>query len=413
MPRNLVICCDGTNNEFGSRNTNVVRLVQVLERDQTKQRLYYDPGVGTLPEPSAFTAAAKWISKIGGLAFGEGLTWKISEAYEWLMDTWEPGDQVFLFGFSRGAYSVRVLAALLHGIGLLPKGNNNLVPYAMRLFKAIANSPSKSKKKFNKNFVLCDKFRRTFARAIPDAPDEERRFPVHFIGVWDTVSSVGWVWEPAQYAYTRMNPSVKKVRHAVSIDERRIFFRQNLFKAAPGQDLVELWFPGVHSDVGGGYPQADSGLSRLAFQWMVTEAQTAGILVNPLRLDEVLNKFPRSARPWTDCQHESLKGVWWVPEFLPKPQWDAKLQRRKIGFGLGRYRYILDCALMSKATLLRIKDDKNYAPHNLTPEFLRMVRALQSIPEFLPFRRMDAQTCEEPTPTSQAPASTRAAGSTD
>src|SRR5262245_7388450 len=116
MGRNLVVCCDGTNNQFGSRNTNVVRLVQVLHRDPCKQRLYYDPGVGTLPEPGALGKIAKKLSELQALAFGAGLSRNVEEAYSYLMDVWEPGDRVFLFGFSRGAYTVRVLAALLHSL---------------------------------------------------------------------------------------------------------------------------------------------------------------------------------------------------------------------------------------------------------------------------------------------------------
>src|SRR4051812_21990256 len=133
QPRNIIICCDGTNNEFGDINTNVVRLIQVLDRTPGTQYLYYDPGVGTLPEPGAWGKLNGWISKIAGLAFGAGLEWKVQEAYTYLMDWWEPGDRVFLFGFSRGAYGARVLAGMLHAVGLLPKGAYNLVPYAMRL----------------------------------------------------------------------------------------------------------------------------------------------------------------------------------------------------------------------------------------------------------------------------------------
>src|SRR6267142_587040 len=104
MPKNIVICFDGTNNQFGYANTNVVRLVQVLESDGTTQCIYYDPGVGTLAEPGIFTKIGKKISKLFGLAFGAGLGWKVQEAYSYLMDIWEPGDRVYLFGFSRGAY---------------------------------------------------------------------------------------------------------------------------------------------------------------------------------------------------------------------------------------------------------------------------------------------------------------------
>src|SRR4051794_17529517 len=169
MPRNLVVCFDGTNNQFGPENTNVVRLVQALDRDPARQRLYYDPGVGTLPEPGAFTRVQKWLSKVYGLAFGGGLTWKVGEAYTSLMEMWEPGDRVFLFGFSRGAYTARVLAGLLHNLGLLPRGNPNLVPYALRLHAAVRDADPGSA-----YWKLCNQFRWTFARAVLEGGDERR-----------------------------------------------------------------------------------------------------------------------------------------------------------------------------------------------------------------------------------------------
>src|SRR6266851_149403 len=183
MPRNYVICCDGTNNQFGPQNTSVVRLIQVLDRDPNKQRLYYDPGVGTLPEPSVFTAAGKRISELFGLPFGGGLTWKVEEAYSYLMDYWEPGDRVFLFGFSRGAYTARVLAGLLHELGLLPRGNQNLVPYVMRLFKAVRKDARPGTDQGDSEYWrLCNEFRWTFARQV-SAGSDDRRFPVHFLGL--------------------------------------------------------------------------------------------------------------------------------------------------------------------------------------------------------------------------------------
>src|SRR5438270_6716114 len=118
MGKNIVICCDGTNNEFGSNNTNVVRLVQVLNRSPKEQIIYYDPGVGTFPEPGFVTRIGKWFSEIMGLAFGVGLTRKIGEAYSFLMDQYEAGDTIFLFGFSRGAYTARALAGVLFQFGL-------------------------------------------------------------------------------------------------------------------------------------------------------------------------------------------------------------------------------------------------------------------------------------------------------
>ena len=328
MPRNFVICCDGTSNQFGPRNTNVVRLIQVLDRDSTRQRLYYDPGVGTLPEPGALSRLRKKLSELYGLAFGAGLTWKVEQAYAYLMDFWEPGDRVFLFGFSRGAYTVRVLAGLLHTLGLMPRGNQNLVPYAMRLFRAVRNSGGQDGDAGTSEYWrLCNEFRWTFARPVFEG-DDDRRFRVHFLGVWDTVSSVGWVWEPAKFPFTAQNPSIDVIRHAVSVDERRWFFRQNLMQKAkkrrdgePEQDFKELWFAGVHSDVGGGYPEKGGGLWRVAFEWMLGEARNARLLIDEERLRVVLQKTTPPEFPWAEAKNESLEGVWRLAEFFPKLVW--------------------------------------------------------------------------------------------
>ncbi|HEY5960643.1 MAG TPA: DUF2235 domain-containing protein, partial [Polyangiaceae bacterium] len=234
--KNIVICCDGTSNQFGDVNTNVVRLVQVLEQSSA-QLVYYDPGVGTMPAPRAVGKPAQVISKIFGLAFGAGLVSNVAEAYSFLMDQWEPGDEIFLFGFSRGAYTVRVLAGMLYQMGLLRPGQAQLVPYAIRLYRA----RPRSERKYNAHTKLCEEFRNTFSRPVPDRSN--RHFPVHFIGAWDTVSSVGWVWNPKTFVHTYAIPSVKHIRHAVALDERRAFFRQNLF-SAKNLDLVERWFAG-------------------------------------------------------------------------------------------------------------------------------------------------------------------------
>src|SRR6266849_7335754 len=102
MPRNLVICCDGTSNQFGLNNTSVIRLIQVLEHDAGSQLIYYDPGIGTLPEPGLVTKIGKKISEAIDLAFATSLKRKVGAAYAFLMEHWEPGDRVYLFGFSRG-----------------------------------------------------------------------------------------------------------------------------------------------------------------------------------------------------------------------------------------------------------------------------------------------------------------------
>jgi uncharacterized protein (DUF2235 family) len=105
--RNLVLCCDGTSNQFGRKNTNVVRLLPCLRRNPAEQMIYYDPGVGTLPEPNRFSRLAKWWSKTTGLAFGTGPTTDVLEGHAYQMQQFAPNDQVFIFGSSRGAYTAR------------------------------------------------------------------------------------------------------------------------------------------------------------------------------------------------------------------------------------------------------------------------------------------------------------------
>jgi uncharacterized protein (DUF2235 family) len=202
--RNVVICCDGTANQFGVENTNVVRLIQILERTPGRQLVYYDPGIGTLPEPRGLNQLRSRIYSAAALAFAVDLNWKVEQAYCYLMEVWQPGDRVFLFGFSRGAYTVRVLAGLLHSLGLLPPGNQNLVRYMIRLFKATPETRSGAPAG-NDYWHVCNSFRATFARSISQA-GSDRRFPVHFMGLWDTVSSVGWVWDPTRFPYSAKNP---------------------------------------------------------------------------------------------------------------------------------------------------------------------------------------------------------------
>lgn len=377
MSRNLVIACDGTNNEFGPENTNVVRLVQCLARDVSRQLMYYDPGVGTLPEPGWVTRVGKKISMVDGLAFGAGLKWKVREAYRFLMDQWEPGDQVFLYGFSRGAYTVRVLAGFLHMFGLLSRGNQCQIPYALRLFSSAHKRLDKGKVAAGKFWDLCDEFRETFGRQVSGTQD--RRFPVHFVGVWDTVSSVGWVWDPATFPYTRTNPGVATVRHAVSIDERRAFFRQNLFEMANGQDLVERWFPGVHCDVGGGYPKDGSWLWQDAFQWMLEESKAAGLCIDLAREQQVWERYGRKEKPWQTCQHESLTWKWWPAEFFPKLQYRRRLRMRVPVTNLGRRRHIDDDAVPHESTLRRMAGELSppYRPPNAPARWYQLAEAFR------------------------------------
>jgi uncharacterized protein (DUF2235 family) len=279
---------------------------------------------------------------------------------------------------------------MLHAFGLLPRGGSNLLPYLMRLYEGVRDERGSDDTGPTPWKDLSDQFRWTFSRPVFPG-DNERRFPVRFLGLWDTVSSVGWAWDPSRFPYTANNPSVKTVRHAVSIDERRWFFRQNLIKPADQQDVKQYWFTGVHSDVGGGYseifssnPLVYSGLWRLPFEWLVAEANGMGLVVDAARLQEVLHKTPPTSSPWDDPQHESLTWGWWPAEFFPKMVWNSKLKKNQLRMGLGRHRLIDPGALIHRSVLLRIRETR-YSPPNFGPTFLKKIRELVEVPEVMPF----------------------------
>jgi hypothetical protein len=137
MAKNVVLCCDGTANEFTRDKTSVVKLFYTLVHDSPGQRTYYHPGLGTMEATGAITMTARKVTKLLGKAIGYGLEADIRDAYVFLMHHFEQGDRVFFFGFSRGAYTVRAVAALLHMYGLIRPGNEPLVPYAIRMMMAI------------------------------------------------------------------------------------------------------------------------------------------------------------------------------------------------------------------------------------------------------------------------------------
>lgn len=279
MGRNIVVCLDGTGNEVRATGvTNVLKLVELLDlRDPATQVVYYDPGVGTFAAPGAWTAAARAVSRLGGLALGHGLRQNLAEAYTFLMNTWQsPDDRLFLFGFSRGAYTARALCGMLHRLGLLRPGSENLVPYAVR---AYARSAGAGDLREPEGWDRMDRF----AEALAVRPTADSlSVPVEFLGVFDTVKATRVLSRDIAWPYTRQLPNVATVRHAVSIDEKRRPYREYLVPGQPPR-VTEAWFAGVHSDVGGGFAD-DPELGRVSLRWMVEGAATAGLLVREQRL---------------------------------------------------------------------------------------------------------------------------------
>jgi len=374
MPKNIVICCDGTGNEFGDSNSNVVKLCRALVMDDARQVVYYHPGLGTMGAPNALLRITKWWTRMLGLAFGYGLTADIAGAYAFLMNEYEPGDQLYVFGFSRGAYTARALLSMLHMYGLLHRGNDGLVAYVARMLRYGGAD----------RFALAAQFRRTFSRLCKPC----------FVGLWDTVGSVGWIYNPVKLPYTANNPDVAVARHAVSIDELRAFYRMNLLHlpapspdpAVPAQDIQQVWFAGAHSDVGGGYPEAESQLAKIALRWMLGEAGGKGLLIDPGSMARVLGEAgggwvrPDPAGPL----HVSLRGAWWILEIWPrrtsepvldpdgapvldadgKPKWVKKWT-----LPLGRRRKIPPGSVIHASVGERMKAVPSYRPPNLPASY--------------------------------------------
>ncbi|KDQ18896.1 hypothetical protein BOTBODRAFT_153774 [Botryobasidium botryosum FD-172 SS1] len=396
--RNLVLCFDGTSNRFGEANTNVVKLFEVLKRDkEEEQMVYYQTGIGTYASPGFTTPIMLAIAKLADLAIAWFLNEHVMGGYKYLMQHYKAGDRIFLFGFSRGAYIARALAGMLHKVGLLPPSMTEQVPFAYKMF---ADSSKK-------NEELARDFKQTFGRNIT----------VHFVGVWDTVSSVGLLY-PRNLPFTTSNKSIVYFRHALSLDERRAKFRPNLYHNPPRtaedvregpreaavlakvqepgktategpppkteltcnatesaawsekvgpyrlEAVKEVWFAGGHADVGGGniknhFPYR---LSNLSLQWMIGEAYQAGLLfdMKALERENVMPK-EREEMNWdAHAQaHDQLKKswAWWVLEFIPfTHRWQDADARWHRHFGYVLFSHILTMPFSSLVLAVCLAD---------------------------------------------------------
>jgi len=204
-----------------------------------------------------------------------------------------------------------------------------------------------------------------------------RDVTLHFVGVWDTVSSVGWIYDPVRLPFTGNNPIIKTGRQAISAHERRCMYLPMLWGAAePDQDMKQVWFTGVHSDVGGSYPETQSQLSKLSLEWMLHEAVQAGLNVNPKKALCVLGKAPSCpplpeyvpAKP-DGMMHPSLKGAWWMLELLPHRYEEnpGKANGVRWRIPLGAYRRIPDGAVIYEPALARINETRLPGKYVLEP----------------------------------------------
>lgn len=324
--RNLVVMLDGTGNELGRNLSNVLKLYRIAQKNE-QQLVYYSPGVGTVGRKNPWRRV--WQSAVGilGLVTGYGLDDNVLGAYRFVVQNYREGDRIYLFGFSRGAWTARVLAGFIHVIGLLDPEQLNMCDSALGTYKQSATNNDLS-------------LGWHFARVIGS-----RRVTIKYIGVWDTVASVlvprpDRMWLPSleTLPYTLRNPSVAVFRHALAIDERRRMFRvadwtqpqeyvPNPFDQdqTKPQDIKQMWFAGVHSDVGGGYPENESALSKYPLIWMTEEAKAAGLRINTQMLNHLAYGEPRAGSSHSHQApaaagkiHQSLTFGWKLLEWIPK-----------------------------------------------------------------------------------------------
>ncbi|KAI9508334.1 hypothetical protein F5148DRAFT_923284 [Russula earlei] len=336
--RNIILCFDGTGDEFCDKNTNIIRLFSILRVDCPKlQVCYYQAGIGTYFKPSAVSPIFRGVAGLLDQGFAWYLSEHIIEGYKFLMQNYHEGDSICIFGFSRGAYTARALAGMLHKVGLLSKDNFEQIPFAYKLFKS----------RTRKSDHLADGFKNTFGRKVV----------IDFLGVWDTVASVGWLRSP-RLPFVGSNDMIRVFRHALSLDERRAKFRPNLYHRQPDPDLPplptrpllrrvanflnpfklrylkptrdtshvsvedpgftthvrEVWFAGCHADVGGGNAKDSDkyALSNLSLRWMVREIVGAREFIPKF---EVL--FDPTALP-----------QWNIPQREIRPSKGARIERR-------------------------------------------------------------------------------------
>ena len=409
MPKSIVICSDGTGNQINWKLSNVLKLFRVLQKS-ADQIVYYSPGVGTVGDFDEWQQFKQDIKEVLGLATGYGLDENVLDAYRFLCRHYESGDSIWLFGFSRGAYTVRVLAAFIYVIGLLRNNQLNLADYAFTAYKKASHDSHKGGKLPEADalrIAATQTSEEEVAHGLPAAWEFARvagtqRVTIKFIGVWDSVASVlvprpdRLLLDFQMLRFTRTNPGVEIFRQAISIDERRRMFRLNrwtepqTFKSNPfndknwrPQDIRQVWFAGVHGDVGGGYAESESGLSKFPLFWLINQAKAAGLKTNSSMINHLVLGRPRKdsmrvyVAPNSQAQlHRSLKGLWWVLEVIPKLRKFREWPARRSLFGLylpvGEPRLIPEGAQIHRSVLDRMAKVPGYRPVNLPAKYVRV-----------------------------------------
>ncbi len=302
MSKNIVIFSEGTGQEGGvGNNTNVYKLFNLILDRSARQMSFYDKGLGT-----------GWRKATGNIA-GRGFSKNVIDCYRFIFENYEHGDKIFLFGFSRGAATVRSLTGFIHLAGILPRSRGKLIKEAWKMYKI------KNDDKRRKRFAAFHRVNHTMWAHV------------EFLGVWDTVAALGvpstkidkilnWVI-PHGFHDFRLSESVKHACHALAIDDVRKTFHPVLFRRDSKreeelkQTVRQVWFMGMHTDVGGGY--AERKLSDIILEWMVQQAVKHGLLI----YDHSKRKKPGCEPDPNGKMHDSRDKLWKRIVFTRKQRW--------------------------------------------------------------------------------------------
>ncbi len=326
--KRIVICADGTwnrpeqdvENDFPSNVLKIARAVEPVATDdednKTEQVVFYDWGIGSYYD-----------AKVGG-ATGRGINKNVQDAYRFIVQNYDRGDELFLFGFSRGAYTVRSLAGFMNNCGVLRREHANRIHEAFQLYKSPTKPDAPKSQKFQEDYAWAFDVR------------------IRFIGVWDTVGALGiplsfagFLNDEHHFHDNKIGPNIDVARHALAIDEKREDFVPTIWKSRRGLDLLQVWFAGVHTDVGGGYVKPGTkALSDIPLGWIAGEAAKLG-----LGLEDHLYRKMRIVP--TAKLHDSYTGLM---KLLGKSQ-----------------RKILKGAKIHKSVKARYQQDSSYRPKPL------------------------------------------------
>ncbi len=301
MSKRIVICADGTWNrpEVDAGNdfpTNVLRLARAIQpkgNDDKPQQVFYDWGIGS------------YYKQVSGGITGKGLHKNIMDNYRYIVQNYSPGDEIYLFGFSRGAYTVRCLCGMINNVGILKRPDAKLIQKAFDHYKT---ADEKYLPKGPKSVA----FRNQHSHPSRD---------VHFVGVFDTVGAMGipitflGLFEKKDEFYdNRIGSNVVHARHALALDEVRVDFKPTVWSSDTATDMKQVWFTGAHSDIGGSTtPDADGGLlSDNSLAWMIREASAAGLSIE----DHLQNQA--TGAPLASINH-SRTGFYRVRKVFERP----------------------------------------------------------------------------------------------